>query len=58
MIESKRKKTAMAIKYMRKTAGYTGKNYKKESEFEKEINLIPVLDKIHKKVFATNIIMD
>jgi hypothetical protein len=50
--------TLVAMKYMRKTAGYTGKNCKKETEFEKEINLIPVLDKIQKKVFATNIIMD
>jgi hypothetical protein len=33
---------------MRKTAEYTGKNYKANTEFEKETNLIPVLDKIQK----------
>jgi hypothetical protein len=38
--------TAAAMKYMRKTAGYTGKNYKTNTEFAKEINIIHVLDKI------------
>jgi hypothetical protein len=34
------------MKYMRKTAGYTWIDYKTNTEYAKEINITPVLDKI------------
>jgi hypothetical protein len=31
------------MKYMRKTAGYTWKNYKTNTKIAKELNMVPVL---------------
>jgi hypothetical protein len=43
------KRIAVAeTKYMRKTAGYNWKNYKTNKKVAKELNMIPVLDKIQK----------
>jgi len=36
------------MKYMRKTAGYTWTDYKTNTEFAKELNKTPFLDKIQK----------
>ena len=40
-----RRITAAEVKYMRKTAGYTGTDYKTSVEIAKELNTAPVLDK-------------
>jgi hypothetical protein len=37
---------AAEMKYLRKTAGYTWTYYKRNTEFAKELNLTPVVDKI------------
>ena len=34
------------MKYVRKTAGYTGTDYKTNREFAKGLNITPVLDKM------------
>jgi len=44
--DARRRITAGEIKYMRKTAGYTWTYYKRNTEIAKELNLMPVLDKI------------
>jgi hypothetical protein len=41
-----RRITPAEIKYMRKTAGYTWRDYKTNTEIAKELNITPVLDKI------------
>jgi DNA-binding CsgD family transcriptional regulator len=38
--------TAAEMKYMRRTAGYTGTDHKTNTEIAKELNISPVLDKI------------
>jgi hypothetical protein len=38
--------TAAEIKYVRKTAGYTGTDYKANREFAKGLNITPLLDKM------------
>ena len=38
--------TETEIKYVRKTAGYTWTDYKRNTEIAKELNITPVLDKI------------
>jgi len=37
------------MKYVRKTAGYTWTDYKTNIEIAKELNIIPVLDKMKEK---------
>jgi hypothetical protein len=41
-----RRKTAAGMKCMRRTAGYTWTDHKTNTEIAKELNIIPVLDKI------------
>jgi len=41
-----RRITAAENKYMRKTAGYIWTDYKTNTEFVKQLNITPVLDKI------------
>jgi hypothetical protein len=41
-----RRITAEEMKYMRRTAGYTWTDHKTNTEFAKELNITPVLDKI------------
>jgi hypothetical protein len=41
-----RRITAAEMKYMRKTAGYCRTDYKTNTQFAKELNITPVLDKI------------
>jgi len=41
-----RRVIAAEMKYVRKTAGYTGTDYKTNTETAKELNITPVLDKI------------
>jgi hypothetical protein len=41
-----RRITEAEMKYMRKTAGYTWTDHKTNTEIAKELNIIPVLDKI------------
>jgi hypothetical protein len=41
-----RRITPAEIKYTRKTAGYTWRDYKTNIEIAKELNITPVLDKI------------
>jgi ABC-type ATPase involved in cell division len=41
-----RRITAEEMKYMRRTAGYTWTDHKTNTEFAKELNITPILDKI------------
>ena len=41
-----RRITAAVMKYTRKTAGHTCTDYKTKTDFAKQINITPVLDKI------------
>jgi hypothetical protein len=41
-----RRLTSAEMKYVRRTAGYTLKDHKTNTEIEKELNTTPVLDKI------------
>jgi hypothetical protein len=38
--------TAAAMKYMRKTAGYSWSDYKTNTEIAKELNTTPVVEKV------------
>jgi len=41
-----RRITAAEMKYMRRTAGYTGTDYKTNTQIAKELKITPILDKI------------
>jgi len=41
-----RRITATVMKYMRRTAGYTWADYKTNSHIAKELEIIPVIDKL------------
>jgi hypothetical protein len=44
----------MKYTYMRKTTGHTSTDYKTNTEFSKEINITPVLDKIQEYIKHIN----
>jgi len=41
-----RRITATKMKYMRRTAGYTGTDYKTNAQIAKELKITPILDKL------------
>jgi len=41
-----RRITAAEMKYMRRTAGYTGTDYKRNAQIAKELKIEPILDKL------------
>jgi len=41
-----RRITAAEMKYMRRTAGYTGTDYKSNTQIAKELKITPILDKL------------
>jgi len=41
-----RRITAAEMKYMRRTAGYTGTDYKTNAQTAKELKITPILDKL------------
>ena len=41
-----RRITAAEMKYMRRTAGYTGTDYRTNAQIAKELKITPVLDKL------------
>ena len=48
-----RRITAAEMKYMRRTAGYTGTDHRTNTQIAKEFKITPILDKIQEKMDKT-----